>query len=113
MVSSNDDIETVAAEIERMRMEQPHLDSLLKAFGPLILAKNRWLNDVREYTKVFPVDPVQYLGGIPLSQQCRLFLPEDPWQSAGLAVAEAVSQGFPRFCRRYGRSGEADRRRQP
>jgi FdhE protein len=95
MVSSNDDIETVAAEIERMRMEQPHLDSLLKAFGPLILAKNRWLNDVREYTKVFPLDPVQYLGGVPLSQQCRLFLPEDPWQSAGLAVTEAVSQGFP------------------
>ena len=53
MVSSNDDIETVAAEIERMRMEQPHLDSLLKALGPLILAKNRWLNDVREYTKDF------------------------------------------------------------
>jgi FdhE protein len=95
MVSSNDDIETLAAEIERMRTEQPHLDSLLKAFGPLILAKTRWFKDGRGYTKIFPVDPVKYAGGIPLSQQCRLFLPDDPWQSAGLAVAEAVSQGFP------------------
>ncbi len=95
MASSNDDIETLAGEIERMRTEQPHLDSLLKAFGPLILAKKRWLKDVRGYTMVFPVDPVQYLGGIPLSQQCRLFLPEDPWQSAGLAVAEAIGRGFP------------------
>ena len=95
MVSSSDDIEALAAEIERMRTDQPHLDSLLNAFGPLILAKNRWLNDVRGDTKIFPVDPVQYLGGIPLSQQCRIFLPEDPWPSAGLAVAEAISQGFP------------------
>ena len=97
MLSDKDDIDVLAAEIEQIRTKSPHLDGLLKAFGPLILAKKRWLNDVREYTRVFPVDPVQYLGGIPLSQQCRIFLPEDPWQSAGLSVAAAISLGFPRL----------------
>ena len=95
MLCDNDDIDLLAAEIERIRTEFPHLDGLLRAFGPLILARNRWLNDVREYTRVFPVDPVQYLGGVPLSQQCQIFFPEDPWQKAGLSVAAAISFGFP------------------
>ncbi len=97
MVSNNDDIETLAEEIEQIRAEQPHVGSLLKAFGPLFLEKSRWLMEVGDYTEIFPIDAVQYLGGIPLIQQCQLFLPDDPWKSAGLSVAEAIRRGLPHF----------------
>ncbi len=97
MLKSNEEIEMLAAEIERIRAKQPHIDSLLNAFGPLVVAKQRWLMEEREHARHLPIDAVQYLGGIPLSRQCQLLLPDDPWKSAGLAVASAISQGFPKF----------------
>ena len=95
MESINYETETLAEDIKQVLAEQPHAESLLNAFSPLLLEKCRWLAEVRPYKKTFPVDPNKYEGGIPLIQQCLLFLPEDPWKSAALSVARGIGQGFP------------------
>ena len=94
MDSISSEIEILAEEIRQLLAEQPHVESLLNAFGPLLLEKSCWLAGVRNYKKTFPVDAIQYEGGISLIQQCQLFLPEDLWKSAGLAVAQGIGQGF-------------------
>jgi FdhE protein len=99
MVITNDDIETLAKKIEQARTALPHITSLINAFSPLMMDKGRWLMEVQEYAKKFTVDPVQYHDGKPLSQQGQLFSPDDPWKSAGLAVARGISLGFPNAAR--------------
>lgn len=97
MTDRTTEIEGLTAEIDRLTTANPHASSLLQAFGPLILNQHRWLRDRQETARTFSVDPLKYQGGIALSQQNRLFLPEDPWQEAGLSVASAIGQGFPQF----------------
>ena len=95
MDSINSEIETLAEDIKQVRAEIPHVGSLLDAFGPLLLEKSRWLEEIKTYKKTFPVDPIQYVGGVPLIQQCQLFVQEDLWNSAGLSITKAIGQGFP------------------
>jgi len=95
MVNTNEDLETLAKEIEQARTALPHITSLLDAFSPLMMGRSRWLMEVQDDTKKFPVDPIQYHDGKPLSEQGQLFSPEDSWQSAGLAVAQGITLGFP------------------
>jgi FdhE protein len=95
MDSIINEIETLEEDMKQVLAEKPHVGSLLNAFGPLLLEKSRWLSGIQTYKKTFPVDPIQYLEGKPLIQQCQLFLPEDFWKSAGLSVAKAIGQGFP------------------
>lgn len=97
MTSITPKIEELAAEIDRLAAKQPQASSLLQAFGPVFLSQQRWLRSKQERTRTFPVDPVQFQQGISLVQQCRLLLPEDSWQEAGLSVADAIGQGFPKF----------------
>ena len=97
MTDRTNEIEGLTAEIDRLTIAHPHASSLLQAFGPLVLNQHRWLRDRQEKGRIFPVDPLKYQEGISLSQQTRLFLPEDPWQEAGLSVASAIGQGFPQF----------------
>jgi len=97
MTERTQEIEELAAAIDRLAMARPHAASLLQAFGPLILGRHRWLATKQGPTGTFPVDPLKYQGGISLMQQCRLLLPEDPWQEAGIVIAEAIEQGFPQF----------------
>lgn len=95
MDSINSEIATLAEDIKQVRAEIPHVGSLLDAFGPLLLEKSRWLKGIQTYKKTFPVDPIKYVGGVPLIQQCQLFVPEDLWKSAGLSITKAIGQGFP------------------
>jgi len=97
MTNITTEVEELAAEIDRLATEKPHAASLLQAFGPLVLNQHRWLRNRQETTRTFPVDPLKYQGGVAMIQQCRLFLPEDPWQEAGTSVASAIGQGFPQF----------------
>ena len=97
MTERHQEIEELAAEIDRLATEKPYAASLLQAFGPLFLGQQRWLSHSKGTLGVFPVDPLKYQEGVPLMQQCRLLLPEDPWQEAGASVAEAIGHGFPRF----------------
>jgi FdhE protein len=95
MQSIINEIEALEEEIKQVLAEKPHVGNLLNAFGPLLLAKSRWLSGVQTYKKTFPVDPIQYTEGKPLIQQCQLFLSEDLWKSAGLSIIEAIDKGFP------------------
>jgi FdhE protein len=93
--SINSEFETLADYIKKVRAEIPHVGSLLDAFGPLLLEKSRWLEGIQTFKKTFPVDPIQYEGGVPLIQQCQLFVPEDLWKSTGLSITKDIGQGFP------------------
>ncbi|MBV5316742.1 MAG: formate dehydrogenase accessory protein FdhE [Desulfobulbaceae bacterium] len=97
MTSITTDIKELAAEIDRLATENPHASSLFQAFGPLLLGQHRWLQNRQDTISTFPVDPLKFQGGIPLCQQYQLLLADDPWQEAGLSVANAIGQGFPQF----------------
>jgi FdhE protein len=97
MTNITTEIEDLATEIDRLAIATPHASSLLQAFGPLLVSQHRFLQNWQDPTRTFPVDPLKYHGGIPLIRQCRLLLPDDPWQEAGLSVASAIGEGFPQF----------------
>ena len=96
---ANDTYETedLEKQIEQLRTQQPHLDNLLNAFGPLLLEKNRWLSETAVDPRLQPIDPLRFEEGIPLDRQHRLFLTTDPWGSAGWSVIKAIVEGFPHF----------------
>ena len=87
--------EDLAREIARLSSEKPHLETLLKAFGPLLLEKNQWLSDTAVDPFILPIDPLRFAEGIPLNRQHQLFSENDPWGSAGWSSAKAIAGGFP------------------
>jgi len=97
MTDNTTDIEELAMEIDRLCRKNPHAASLLQAFGPLFANQQRWLGARRQRTGTVAIDPIRYQAGISLLQQGQLLLPEDPWSEAGLAVADAIGQGFSAF----------------
>jgi len=97
MINGTYDSEDLVREIERLCTAQPHLETVLRAFGPLVLEKSQWLSDTALDTQILPIDPLRYTEGIPLNRQHQLFHADDPWGSAGWATAKAISQGFPQF----------------
>ena len=97
MANDTYESEDLAREIERLCSAQPHLETLLKAFGPLLLEKNQWLSDTGFDTQILPIDPLRFAEGIPLNRQHRLFSENDPWGSAGWSTVKAIAQGFPQF----------------
>lgn len=95
MVNDSDRIDELTREIDRLHNTHPHLQTVLDAFGPLLVAKKKWLaqTDVKQPPPA--IDPLRFGQGIALNQQHPLFLAEDPWTSAGETVAKAIVQGFP------------------
>lgn len=87
--------EDLEREIERLQSANPHLENLLAAFGPQILEKNRWLSETAVEAQTPPIDPLRYSEGIPINQQHRLFVAEDPWGSAAWSAITAIVRGFP------------------
>ncbi len=94
---ANDSCETegLEREIERLQSAHPHLETLLAAFGPLLLEKNRWLSETAIEPNTPPIDPLRYGQGIPVNRQRRLFVAEDPWGSAAWSAVKAIVRGFP------------------
>ncbi len=94
---ANDTYETddLVKEIERLCSTKPHLQTLLKAFGPMLLEKNQWLTDTAIDPQTLPIDPLRFAEGIPLNRQHQLFSENDPWGSAGWSSAKAIAGGFP------------------
>lgn len=88
-------IEDLAEEIQRLVQAQPHLENMLKAFGPLLLEKQLWLSDTSVDRRSQPIDAQRFGQGVPLNRQQQLFFLDDPWGSGGWSVAKAISQGFP------------------
>jgi FdhE protein len=86
--------EELAAEITQLKQERPYLHNLFTSFGPLLLLRQRWLEDNRNGGKVVAIHPLQFSGGITLMQQCRDLLDDDRWHDAGLAAAGAIASGF-------------------
>ena len=88
--------EQLAADIDLLQTEKPHLTNLLQALRPILLAtEDQLAKMVDSPSPPVAMDAVQYLGGISLIQQGQLFLADDPWQVAGLAITAAIANGFP------------------
>lgn len=92
----SNEILPLAKEIERLAAAHPHVAPLLQAFGPLLVEKERWLQETPPAAPV-PIDEDRYRDGVAMLQQGPLFVEDDPWSSAGLAVARGIAQGFPLF----------------
>lgn len=88
--------EVLAVEIEGLAAAHPHVAPLLRAFGPLLVAKERWLQETPAAAPV-AFDQDRFRNGVAILQQGPLFTEDDPWSSAGCAVARGIGQGFPLF----------------
>ena len=89
--------EDLALELEKLATARPHLQTLVKAFGPLILEKAQWLADTAVDRPTVAIDAERLAAGIAVGQQMSLFAVGDPWGSAGWSVAKAITEGFPAF----------------
>ncbi len=85
----------LAGDVRRLTEEKHHAAPLVQAFGTLLVGLRRWLVGHQEKTTRFSIDPLKFQEGISLIQQGQLLQPEDPWPEAGLAVIEAITEGFP------------------
>ena len=97
MATRSLDHEELATELERLQTTRPHLETLIKAFAPLILEKAQWLADTAIDAPNFTIDGQRFAAGIALGQQCQLIAVDAPWGSAGWAVAKAIGEGFPKL----------------
>lgn len=95
-MSNNTPHEALAGEIERLAAAHPHVAPLLQAFAPLLVAKERWLQETPAAKPVAVVED-RLQNGVAILQQGPLFAEDDPWSGAGLAVARAIGEGFPLF----------------
>jgi FdhE protein len=76
---------------------QPHVESLLKAFGPLILMKQRWLQENPSQAVSLVVDERRLSEGVPLIEHGNFFHRNDPWDEAASFAVAAIFQGFPEY----------------
>lgn len=95
MENSAYDLESLATYMDMIVEQKPHTGVLLNAFHPLFIEKIHLLQLMQGKKKTFPLDTLRFQGGIALSRQFQLFLPDDPWKEIATSVARAIAQGFP------------------
>ncbi|MDK9705409.1 MAG: formate dehydrogenase accessory protein FdhE [Desulforhopalus sp.] len=94
MTVETTEAEILANELQLLRETHPHLESLLKAFGPIFLEKKRWLSENTSILPNISLDPLRFTEGVPLCRQNPIFSAEDPWESASLSATKAIRLGF-------------------
>lgn len=97
MTGITTEIDDLAREIEIIKAQNPQAASLLAAFGPMVLARSRWLAWKWNESHSLSVDALRFQNGVPLISQCQLLAAGDPWREAGIVAAQAIGQGFPNF----------------
>lgn len=97
MANRSLDAEELATELERLHAARPHLETLIKAFGPLMVEKTQWLADTAIDQPNIDIDEPRFAAGIALGQQTQLIAVDAPWGSAGWAVAKGIGEGFPKL----------------
>ncbi|OPY13399.1 MAG: formate dehydrogenase accessory protein FdhE [Syntrophus sp. PtaB.Bin138] len=84
--------EIIDREVER----HPHNQPLLEAFRPLILTRNRLLEELElEENPPFQIDEIRFQGGVPAIEQHPLLLESDPWEDLVRSLIPAFQKGFP------------------
>lgn len=83
-------------DIEHIALTAAHVEPLLRAFGPLLIEKERWIAEQPE-KKTTTISEHELAQGIAIIQQGLLFSEDDPWKSAGMSVANGIKKGFPQF----------------
>jgi FdhE protein len=91
-------------EIER----HPHSQPLLEAFRPLILMRNRLLDELQlEENAPIMIDEIGFQGGVPVIEQHPLLQENDPWEDLVRALIPALQEGFPDLSEDLGRFAQA------
>ncbi|MBE0583821.1 MAG: formate dehydrogenase accessory protein FdhE [Desulfofustis sp.] len=96
-VQTLSELNLLTQELGEKAASQPHVESLLKAFGPLILMKQRWLQERSPQTVSLLIDEQRLIEGIPLIEHGNFFHRNDPWDEAALFAVAAIFQGFPAY----------------
>jgi FdhE protein len=91
------DLHLLAQELGEKAVTQPHVENLLKAFGPLILMKQRWLQERTRQRVSVVIDKHRLTEGVPLVEHGDFFRSEDPWDEAASFAVAAIFQGFPEY----------------
>jgi len=96
MENSDDRINTLKEDMDRLLAEKPHLKALIDAFRPVIITQNV-LQEKMAGNRVTTLSPdkLKSMGGIPLIKEHSLFPPDDPWQDVAFSVTPAIREGFP------------------
>jgi len=95
MESINDILNNLSDDINRIVEQKPHIETLLRAFEPVIRVKYRLAEIIPDKMATLSPDKLKSQGGIPLLKQYTLFFPDDPWQDMTPPITEAIGTGFP------------------
>lgn len=83
-------------QIDRLIDKRPHSKNILLAFKPMLLEKSRILAGLTlSDADTGSIDILRLKGGVPVIQQTRLFLKNDPWLDLALAIIPAIREGLP------------------
>jgi FdhE protein len=95
MGNSDDRINILKEDMDRLLAEKPHLKTLIDAFRPVIITQYVLQDKIAGKRITLSPDKLKVMGGIPLIKEHALFLPNDPYQDVALDLAAAIRDGFP------------------
>ncbi|MCX5857873.1 MAG: formate dehydrogenase accessory protein FdhE [Deltaproteobacteria bacterium] len=96
MNRGNDRTETLNGIMDREIEKNPHSRGLIDAFRPVIIERNRLLDEIAPVKIDFSTfDKIRFQGGVPLIRQQNLFPPDDPLKEMADRMVPAMKEGFP------------------
>lgn len=86
----------LARQIENVLERNPQSRTILEAFEPILQETLRQADGmVCAEIDVAVLDRGRFRGGVPVTRQTALLLPEDPWEEVARAMIPAIIRGFP------------------
>jgi FdhE protein len=95
MENSDDRINILKEDMDRLLAEKPHLKTLIDAFRPVIITQYVLQDKIAGKHIALSPDKLKAMGGIPLIKEHALFLPNDLYQDVALDLVAAIQEGFP------------------
>lgn len=86
----------MARQFENVLERNPQSRNILQAFEPILQETLRLAEEIvcREID-LSDIDKVRLQGGVSISGQTPLLLPDDPWDQIARTMIPAIAQGFP------------------
>jgi FdhE protein len=96
MKDQNAPIDAIEEIIDREIDRHPHNRNLLEALRPVLAARRHILAHLQlSRREPFPFDPIRLRGGIPVMEQCPLFLEDDPLDDLAEDMISPITAGLP------------------
>ncbi len=103
METCNDRIDMLKEDMDRIRVEKPHVMPLLDAFMPVIMNEIVMSEQTAAKSVSLSADRLKTMGGIPLIKEQSLFFDDDPWQDLAVSAVTAIREGFPHLAEEVNR----------